>query len=99
MINALFPQVAHVAAVAQNVSEADARAEEVSIMARQLLAAMRRHPMRNLDAYEPDPQLDDTILRGRPVAVTCHFRNQYSSALRTCPDLCLLIVLIPLLVS
>jgi len=42
-------EVSQVAAVAQNVSEADARAEEVSMMARQLLAALRRHPLRTPD--------------------------------------------------
>eukprot|EP00192_Tetraselmis_astigmatica_P003929 CAMPEP_0117660640 /NCGR_PEP_ID=MMETSP0804-20121206/7074_1 /TAXON_ID=1074897 /ORGANISM="Tetraselmis astigmatica, Strain CCMP880" /LENGTH=468 /DNA_ID=CAMNT_0005467379 /DNA_START=160 /DNA_END=1562 /DNA_ORIENTATION=+ len=52
-------EVSQVAAVAQNVSEADARAEEVSMMARQLLAALRTHPMRTQDS-----QPEEQVLRG-----------------------------------
>eukprot|EP00193_Tetraselmis_chui_P015739 CAMPEP_0177784964 /NCGR_PEP_ID=MMETSP0491_2-20121128/20022_1 /TAXON_ID=63592 /ORGANISM="Tetraselmis chuii, Strain PLY429" /LENGTH=530 /DNA_ID=CAMNT_0019305847 /DNA_START=169 /DNA_END=1761 /DNA_ORIENTATION=+ len=39
-------EITHAAAVAASVSEADSRAEEVSMMARQLLSALRRHPNR-----------------------------------------------------
>jgi len=50
-------QITHAAAVAASVSEADARAEEVSAMARQLLAALRRHPNRHAGGSGGDANL------------------------------------------